>query len=139
MHGGWKVVNETECLCTGNQTKIVTRKCIDPVPQGGGNWCENIDGTANNDTEIFSKSCVSECHVNGSWSGWVNTTICTSCASTSDFTGVLNRTRYCNNPRALGNGTNCTTETGVKDQYYEYMNNVPCDDTSCPSKFFPLF
>uniref|UniRef100_A0A7M5WSN0 Uncharacterized protein n=1 Tax=Clytia hemisphaerica TaxID=252671 RepID=A0A7M5WSN0_9CNID len=132
LHGGWKVVNETECSCASNQTKVVTRECIDPVPQGGGNWCENIDGTGNNDTEIFTKSCVSECHINGSWSGWVNTTICTSCGI-SDTTGVLNRTRYCNNPSALGNGTNCTdTERNVINQYYDYMYNVPCDDSSCP-------
>lgn len=68
-----------------------------------------------------TESCFVDCNRNGSWSDWKNTT-CTPCNSTE---GLLNQTRYCDSPTALGNGTNCTNLLGL-EAFVDYRYNVPC-------------
>ena len=69
-----------------------------------------------------------DCNRNGTWSDWINST----CSKCGNETGFLNQSRFCNNPKPLGNGTNCTDVDG-NPAIEEYRTGIYCN-VSCPGK-----
>lgn len=66
--------------------------------------------------------------VDGNWGPWSFTTICsTTCGS-----GMQQRIRRCENPRAENGGNSCLV-TGTTNVYRnDETDSVPCNDRACP-------
>ncbi|XP_060579836.1 uncharacterized protein LOC132736665 isoform X2 [Ruditapes philippinarum] len=111
VHGGWSEWSETKCSKTcGTGVITRTRKCDNPVPDSHGADCV---GRA-----IETIACnIQECPVNGGWSEWSETKCSKTCG-----TGVITRTRKCNNPVPHTNGADCVGEA---------METITCNIQDC--------
>lgn len=112
--GGWSAwTNSTGCcsVTCGNGTLTQTRTCTNPVPESG----VACTGDAQRPIPCNSNSC----SVNGNWSPWTNSSLCTlTCGG-----GTLSRTRTCTNPSPANGGAACT---GDAEQL------VNCNNNDCP-------
>nr|XP_034324264.1 coadhesin-like isoform X2 [Crassostrea gigas] len=103
--GSWSLTTGA-CSSTcgqGSQTYTRTRSCTNPSPKNGGNKCNGKS------TEVKSSSCfMSECTVDGGWSGWGSWSLTRTCSSTCGRgSQTYTRTRSCTNPSPKNGGNKC--------------------------------
>ncbi|KAK3087562.1 hypothetical protein FSP39_007553 [Pinctada imbricata] len=95
----WSIWSDCPVNCL-NQSVTRNRSCDNPAPSNNGGWCHG------NHTEWIP--CVqARCPVDGNWSEWSPWDYC---SYTCDGK-TTRRTRTCDNPEAVNNGTNCTGES----------------------------
>ena len=114
VNGGWSIWTAWSS-CTAscfNGTKMRSRKCNNPSPQNGGNWCDGVS--------THAERCNTEpCPLDGSWSDWSGWGECSVTCSK----GIQVRLRTCSHPLPQYGGKNCSGDSSdIKH----------CELRSCP-------